>query len=68
MNFDQWVIEIRNNLTMISEEAKRQSLSPEKIGESNIKTIFDMVHNLEQMYSNLRGLEESDCFMKILRL
>lgn len=53
MNFQQWQIEIRNNLTIISSESLRLKESPEKLTRPDILRLFDYVKALDAMYENI---------------
>ena len=59
MNFKKWQIEIRNNLTILSENALRLAENPSKISKPDILRLYDYVKALDEMYENICEVTEN---------
>ena len=57
LTFEQWQIEIRNNLSMLSSEITRTINRGSEISKPDINRLYKMVKALDQMYENIRGIK-----------
>ena len=57
MKFEQWKIEMRNNLEMLSEAALRMAKN-ENYNVPDIKRLYDYVKSVEGMYDNIKNISE----------
>ena len=59
LTFEQWQIEIRNNLTILSENALRLAENPTNLSKPDILRLYDYVKALDQMYENISEVTEN---------
>lgn len=57
LTFNQWQIEIKNNLEIIESYAKKLGENPNEIHQIDITRLFDYVKSLDLMYDNIRDIE-----------
>jgi len=58
MNFEQWQIEIKNNLEIIADYARQKMQEPAEITKPDIKRFFEMVKQLDLMYENIKEVKQ----------
>jgi|CXWL01.1.fsa_nt_gi hypothetical protein len=57
LTFEQWQIEIKNNLSMLIDNASRIKNKGSEISKPDINRLYKMVKALDQMYENLGGIK-----------